>query len=867
MESGLLAGSLLTSGVAESSCDDPGERLQDLYRFGSFEVRRVERELLARGEPAAIGSRAFDVLLALLEHRDRVVSKNELFDLVWPGLVVEENNLQVQVSSLRKVLGPQAIATIPGRGYRFSLPLDSEAETRDPPRRAQGAAAVDASRTNLPAAVEPPFGRDADMAAVTQLLREHRLVTVLGTGGIGKTRLAQEVARRQLENYPDGVWWVDLAALSSPEQIVPAVAAAAHVRLEAGDSPATLSKPLAARATLLVLDNCEHLAAHVAHLVHAILDAGTEARILATSQEALKSPSEYLYRLESLAVPPAGTTLASARKFGAIQLLEERARAADRHFSLTESGVADAIELTRHLDGIALAIEMAAVRVPVLGLQALNARLGERLKLLRGASRLLPARHQTLRATLDWSHSLLAPEEQAVLRRLSVFVGSFRLELAQAVAAGEDLDEWTTLDALTGLVERSLVQVERSEPPRYRLLETTRLYAAEKCAENGESERCQERHGAALAALGEEISKTFWELPDPQWLALYAADYDDLQAAFDFGCRMGDPAMVACTGEALFDLDRMRGQTMSPRPRARAAHVLLDAAPPPVRARLWNCIARPVLALPEFPFLASAQQRVLAWREAGDARQLFLALGTLGIAHARVGEWEDSERAFREADGLEDPSWPPRLRIELVGDRLTLGNYRGDAVAYRDSLREMLAFAEQAGALAIAGQSRRSLADAALMLGDAEEAIRLGRAAIADPHTRERARALAVTRSNLHGAHLVAGDLDAAREVGLAALVGCRQTAILHYFFDHLAWYSALTGRVQEAAQLLGFADRVYAAQQEMRQLNEARGAEEAGKVIDAALGTEEHARWRSIGSGLDDTQAVALAESVLAAR
>jgi predicted ATPase/DNA-binding winged helix-turn-helix (wHTH) protein len=487
--------------------------LQNVYRFGDIEVRRVERELLVGGQHTAIGSRAFDLLLALIDHRDRVVSKNELLDLVWPGLVVEENNLQAQVSAIRKLLGPKALATIPGRGYRFALPLSEESPFPAAANTPSGAPASTPPLTNLPAAEEAPFGRDADTAAITQLLREHRLVTVLGSGGIGKTRLAQEVARGQVDMHANGVWWVDLAALSAPDKVVPAIANAAHLQLEEGDPLAELAKALAHRSTLLVLDNCEHLVAHVARVVHTALGAAAGLRVLATSQEALKTPGEYVYRLDSLAVPPPGTSLESARTFGAVKLLEQRARAVDRLFALSESTIADAIELCRQLDGIALAIEMAAVRLPVLGLGPLQARLGERLKLLRGASRLMPARHRTLRATLDWSHSLLSSEEQAVLRRLSVFAGSFRLDMAQRVAATEDLDEWMVLDSLTALIDKSLVQVERNEPPRYRLLETTRLYAAERLLEHAESEGTFLRHGAALAALADESNQAYWTFP------------------------------------------------------------------------------------------------------------------------------------------------------------------------------------------------------------------------------------------------------------------------------------------------------------------------------------------------------------------
>ena len=841
--------------------------MQNVYRFDDIEVRRVEREVLARGQRAGIGSRAFDVLLALLDHRDRVVSKNELLDLVWPGLVVEENNLQAQVSTLRKLLGPKAIATIPGRGYRFALPLAEESivpATADAPGPTP---APTPALTNLPAADEAPFGRDADMAALTQLLREHRLVTVLGAGGIGKTRLAQEVAGRQIDAHANGVWWVDLAALSTSDRIVPAIVNAARLSLEEGDPLAELARALAHRRTLLVLDNCEHLAADVARVVHAVLDAAAGLRVLATSQEALKTPGEYAYRLDALAVPPPGTSLEIGRTFGAIQLLEQRAKAVDRLFALSESTIAGAIELCRHLDGIALAIEMAAVRLPLLGMEALQARLAERLKLLRGAGRLTPARHQTLRATLDWSHSLLDAKEQAVLRRLSVFAGSFRLDSALRVAASDVLDEWMALDALTALIDKSLVQVERSEPPRYRLLETTRLYAAERLREHAETAATLQRHSDAMATLADESSEAYWALPDKRWLARYAADYDDLQAAFDRASEARQAGVAASTGDALFNFDRTRGLVSPLRDRARSAHALLPLGDARTQARLWNCIARFLASTAELPLVQTAPERVAAWRRVGDKQQLYLALGTLSIACVRAGDWLGAERALDEAHALDDGSFPRRLVAELAGDRIGLGNYRKDAAAYRESLRETMRLAEEVGADALVAVCRRSLADAALMAGDVAEAIALGRAAVADPRVRDKPRSLAIALSNLSAALLMAGELPSARQTAAQGLPLAWPTGIVHYFLDHVALYAARTGQAARAAQLIGFASRLYTASQEPRQPNEARSMEQAEAVVASALDADEHARLRTAGEALTDEQAEALARTVLAER
>ena len=246
-------------------------------------------------------------------------------------------------------------------------------------------------------------------------------------------------------------------------------------------------------------------------------------------------------------MPPSGASLAAARGYGAMQLLEQRAQAADRNFALSNESVAGAIDLCRHLDGIALAIEMAAARLPVLGIDEVRHRLGERFKLLRNPGRTAPPRQQTMRATLDWSHSLMTDAERAVLRRLSVFAGSFRLDVAQHVAAAAEVDEWAALDALGTLADKSLVQVERLDPPRYRLLETVRLYAAEQLARHGELVDAQQRHGKSMARLAEEAERQFWLVPETPWWARYAPDMDDVEEAFWRACERRDVDVATAT--------------------------------------------------------------------------------------------------------------------------------------------------------------------------------------------------------------------------------------------------------------------------------------------------------------------------------
>jgi DNA-binding winged helix-turn-helix (wHTH) protein len=402
------------------------------FAFGRFVVQSETHRLLVDGEPTKLGARAFDVLLALIERRDSVVTKNELLDLVWPGLVVEENNLQVQISALRKLLGPQAIATIPGRGYRFSQTLDG---ATDGATAGEPTAAARDSVSSVAAEASPPLlGREDDLNELGARILAHRIVTVVGAGGIGKTTVARALAHRSNGAFEDGSCIADLAPVSDPSLVATTVATALQVKLGNRPPLEAIAQALGRRRILLVLDNCEHLLQAVAELVGTLDPLVPGVRWLATSQEPLKVAGEQVFRIDALALP-AEETVDAARRAGAVALFEARARAADPRFALAVDNVAAAIDICRSLDGIPLAIELAAARVPLLGIEGLLRRLGERFRVLTSGNRLALPRHQTLRGALEWSHSLLTPSQQTVFRRLGVFAGSFALETVQRVAA------------------------------------------------------------------------------------------------------------------------------------------------------------------------------------------------------------------------------------------------------------------------------------------------------------------------------------------------------------------------------------------------------------------------------------------------
>ena len=720
-------------------------------------------------------------------------------------------------------------------------------------------------QTNLPFVDEPLIGRDADVATLAQLVAQHRLVTVLGAGGIGKTRVAQAVAHRLVGIHSNGVWWVDLAALSSAEQIAPAIANAANLQLGDGDALVHLLRALSHRDALLVLDNCEHLVSAVSRLVRGVLVAAPKVRVLATSQEVLNAYGEHLYRLDGLAVPPAGTPIETARGFAALQLLEKRAQAVDRHFQLSDANIRDAIELCSRLDGVALAIEMAAARLSLLGLDAVRLRLDERLQLLRASDREAPPRQQTLRAMLDWSHSVLNTSEQAVFRRLSVFVGNFRLDTAQRVAAASDLDEWATLDALSTLVDKSLVQILRLEPPRYRLLETARLYAAEQVSEAGEHVATTQRHGQAMAWLAEKIEQAFWTTPDVPWLNQYAPDYDDLQAAFERACSRNDAAVAGATGNALLRLDHLRNVNPAIGSRAAAAYALMDVADHGAAAWLWNCVApHGLITVAAVPRLTAAHEAVEAWRRVDRPQDLYISLGFFGYESAKIGDLLMSEAALGEALCMEDPSWPARRRMRGAACVAGAAIYRGDAVAYREASRRELALAEEAGADRAAAWARLKLADAALMAGDCEEAIALGEKAVAELDALDQPSNLGLALSNLCAALLLAGNLPAAHKAAHRALPLMWQNEWGFLVLDQLALIAARTGRCETSALILGFADAWYAGNEEPRQPNEAALARLAADLINSTLGADEHARLRAEGTRMTKARAEALAHAML---
>lgn len=836
--------------------------------FGPFELRPVERQLRRDGQPLALGARAFDLLLALVAERGRLVTKDQLLDRVWPGLVVEEANIQVQVSALRKALGAQAIATVPGIGYRFAMALQDDEAAAAP--AASAADEASSAQALLPLPLDDPIGRDADLRALDALMAGSRLVSIVGPGGIGKTTLALAWAQARRDAQAAGVWWIELAALSTPERIAPTLAAALRLGLGEAhdeiDALRSVARALASRDGLLVLDNCEHLVRGVAHLVRAVLATAAGIRVLATSREPLELPGEQVLRLGPLSVPQTGASLHEARGHGALQLLERRARAIDRRFELADDNLGAVVALCRRLDGHPLAIEMAAARLPSIGAAALEAKLGERLIALRGASRDAPPRQQTLRATLDWSHALLAPPQQAVLRRLAVFRGSFDLERALRVVADDALDADAALDALAELVDKSLVRLERLDPPRYRLTDMTRLYAAERLADAGETLAVEHRHGLAMAARADESLAAFWDSADGPWIASIAADADDLQAAADRALAARDVEVAAPVLELLIRLDVQRGLDAMLRPRMRMAQQLLPFAQGAGRARLLQCAApKSPIVLPQRPRVQAAAEAVDAWRALDDRTRLHETLLTLAYELAVALRGAEADAALSEAIALTDPLWGARRREMVANCAGSLAHWRGDVQACLAQTRLALALAQAAGDELGALKHRLNLANVALLAGDAAESAALGHAVVADLERFEAPALLAMALGNLCAAQLRLGDTEAACASAARSLPLSWLHGQAGFLLDHVTLLAARRGDHEAAARLLGYVDTWYAAEHHEREANEAASVHEAAECARAALGPVSCAREREVGVHMSEDEARALARRVVA--
>lgn len=513
------------------------------FSFGATMVAPARRELVHNGKKIEVGDRAFDLLLFLVKSRGDIATKDAIITHVWPRRIVEENTVEGQISVLRRALGCDrtAIRTISGRGYQFTGELALCGKVDPRPQYGGG------NGVTVLADITPILGRSDALEDICHAALHRRLVTLAGSGGIGKTRLALEAARQLAPNFPDGVYVAELAATTAADFLPGTIAMA--LGFPRGDGTPSLDRmalALSTRRLLLILDNCEHLIADAAQICERLLCIAPGATVLATSREPLRICGEYIYRVPSLSVP-LDETVPDARQFGAIQLFEERA-GDQRATSQDPDGPALSaiIRICRQLDGIPLAIELAAACATSMPLEDIADRLGDRFHLLTRGSRTALPRQQTLRATLDWSYALLSGTQRAVLNRVSLFAGAFSIESAQALASTDETPADAVFSAVLELVDKSLISaVPAHGKARFRLLETTRAYAREKLHAEGSWSDWRSRHAAYLLKIFQESENQAAAKVDIEWDTRYVPHLEDFRAAVEWAISAeGDQDMA-----------------------------------------------------------------------------------------------------------------------------------------------------------------------------------------------------------------------------------------------------------------------------------------------------------------------------------
>jgi predicted ATPase/DNA-binding winged helix-turn-helix (wHTH) protein len=509
----------------------------EVVSFGPFALVARERLLTREGLPVELGARALDILIALLARPNEVISKKDLLAQVWPDVTVEESSLRVHVASLRKALGDgesgaRYITTLPGRGYCFVATV-SRSSDQDHANSVVGGL----PHVNLPSRLSRMVGRADEVRAISVRLSTARFVTILGVGGVGKTTVAVAVGHDLIEAFSGAAVFVDLGALNDPNLAATTLASILGLSVPTDDATSGLIAYLRDKRILLILDTCEHLIEAVATLASRIVVAAPQVHILATSREALRVEGEHIFRLDPLACPPDDSklTAALAQAFPATQLFMERAVASGARLDFSDSEAAIAASICRRLDGVALAIELAAGRVEAYGMQQTAALLDQSLTRLWQGQRTAPLRQRTLQATLDWSYGLLSELERVVLRRLAVFIGYFTIEAALAVVTSANVDQALVFGVIDSLVGKSMVATHPvGAMIRYRLLDTTRAYALEIRVDDAELADLAVRHASYYRRWLEQVGTEWLSLSSGAQRALHLAGLANVRVALEW---------------------------------------------------------------------------------------------------------------------------------------------------------------------------------------------------------------------------------------------------------------------------------------------------------------------------------------------
>ncbi|MBV9333209.1 MAG: helix-turn-helix domain-containing protein [Candidatus Eremiobacteraeota bacterium] len=798
--------------------------------------------------------------------------------------------LSQQMLADRALISPQAISALE-RGsrkvpYRYTLDRIAEALSLSEKARAELEQAAQRARGfrieesmpvpahNLPRQIAPLFGRAQVVAEIVQLISQSPLVSVVGTGGAGKTRVAVAAGNALLNNFADGVWFVDLAPIADPNLVPYALAAALRVQ-ESPKRPLleTVTGYLSGKRVLIVLDNCEHVISGVRGVVESLLSSCPDAAMLATSREALRLPAERAYRIPPLEFPPRGRpSPEEALRYGAVELFADRMRAVDSRAAVTRDNVEAIVEICRRLDGLPLALELAAARTATLSPSQICERLDRSFEILAGTEGVSLPRHQTMRAVIDWSYQLLSSQARTLFSRLAIFAGGFSLESASAVCCDEILPAVDTFELLSSLVAQSLVMVDFERgAARYHLPEPTRQYASETLDERGRASIAQ-RHALAFLRLAERLDRDWYDAPERLWFRDAEAEVDNFRAALTWTLADGfDLPSGRILAAALARVWYAIGPVEGRRWVRLAGESCNDETPRAVLARLFIAEALLCGALGEYRACLTAAQQALQLDEDLDELQRARAKQAAGRALGALGHAAEGQRLLEEALAIAQRLENRRMQALVLGDlgtaRSRCGDIAGARQFYADALAHYEALNLERPAASIAG----NLAEVEFAAGNAAAALRLAEEARAGHESTQNRRSAGNDLCNMT-AYLIALDcFDDARAYGaeaLAVLREVKQTVLTAYALQHLAAVSALRpdcrqpdgeADAKKAAMLLGFVDAWLASLQAQREYTE---RQEYQRVVEALRGVfgERLPALMALGAKWDEEVAISTA-------
>jgi predicted ATPase len=724
---------------------------------------------------------------------------------------------------------------------------------------------------NLPLQLTSFVGREQDVAEIKGLLQIDRLVTLVGSGGSGKTRCAIQVGAELLEDFNDGVWLVELAPISAGSSVAPAIAQALGVR-ESPNRPLleTVLAYLERRHLLLIADNCEHVLDEARNASVAILRGCSGVRILATSRERLNIAGEHVFRVPSLAVPLSDAVSArAALPYGAVALFADRASAVDARFALTDDNAPEVVEIARRLDGMPLAIELAAARVKVLSPRQLARKLDERFRVLTGGDRSALPRHQTMRALIDWSYDLLSECERALFQKLSIFAGGFTLESASAVGGDEATDEIAVLDLLSSLVDKSLVQADQSLNARYRLLESTRQYAREKLIASGEHPAVARAHATYFLELAQRLEGAYDTMSEQEWFTLAEPELENWRAALDWTLAARADVLL---GQRLAGALRRTWAFLTAAEGRRwiiAAQVADATTPAAVAAELDLAEAQldAMLGLHKASY-AAAERALTGYSELGDEIGIAQAQRQVGRGRVILGQIPEGEALLNDAlaafERLGDRTLTGAVLENLAIARMMAGDLAGARAFYARSL----ALFKATGAERLAAAVASNLAEAEFRGGNAQGALQLASEALASERAQTSSYRIAFRLCNV-AAYLVAlaryGEAQAYAREALLTARNVQGVAVI-WALQHLAATAALRPNDDatsahadgvRAAQLVGYVDARLVALEAIREYTEQQEYDAMLIVLRDKLGRDECARLMDEGRMWTEQRAV----------